>query len=58
MPGQRADGVRMRGVPLHDDLWKAAAVQAAADGRSRVKAIEELIQRWVDGHITLPPRSE
>lgn len=58
MPGQRAKGVDMRGVPLHIDLWKAAAVQAAADGRSRTKAIAELIQGYVDGRITLPDRPE
>lgn len=54
MPGKRAEGKSMRGVPLHKDLWEAVAVKASADGRSRTRAIEELIQAYVDGRIALP----
>jgi len=54
VPGQRAEGVKMRGVPLHDDLWGAVKAKAASEGRSRAEVIRELLRAYVEGTITLP----
>lgn len=54
MPGQRAQGVRMRGIPIHDDLWAAVKARAARDGISRTKAFQVVMQAYADGRLTLP----
>jgi hypothetical protein len=55
VPGQRADGMQTRGIPLHKDLWSAAKAKADAEGRPLVAVIRELLQAYVDGKVTLPP---
>lgn len=47
MPGQRAEGVRMRGVPVHDDLWKAAMAKAKQEGVSLYELIRRFLQEYV-----------
>lgn len=54
MPGQRAEGTRTRGIPLHKDLWAAVKAKAASEGRPLVAVIRDLVQGYVDGTITLP----
>ena len=46
MPGKRAEGVRMRGVPVHDDLWKAAMAKAKAEGRSLYAVIRAFLAEY------------
>lgn len=53
MPGKRAEGVRMRGIPLHEDLWIAVLSRAKADGITRAEAIRRLAEAYVDGRIDL-----
>ena len=54
MPGKRADGVRVRSIPLHDELWQAFKARAAADGLTDTGAVRALLQGYVEGRITLP----
>lgn len=47
MPGKRAEGVRMRGVPVHDDLWKAAMDKAKAEGVSLYELIRQFLREYL-----------
>lgn len=55
MPGQRADGVHNRSMPLHDDLWTPFKAKAAADGLDATGAVRALLTMYVNGEITLRP---
>lgn len=46
----------MRGIPVHDDLWKAAKDKAASEGRSLYAVIREFLQEYADRPPTTPPR--
>jgi len=48
MPGKRAEGVRMRGIPIHDDLWKAAMAKAKSEGRSLYEVIREFLRAYTE----------
>lgn len=43
MPNKRAVGVKVRHIPLHEDLWKAAKAKAASEGRSVSEVIREFL---------------
>jgi predicted HicB family RNase H-like nuclease len=47
VPGKRADGVNMRGIPVHDDLWKAAMAKAKAEGTSLYELIRQFLREYV-----------
>ncbi|MFB4275790.1 hypothetical protein ACBJ59_10895 [Nonomuraea sp. MTCD27] len=47
MPGKRADGVHMRGIPVHDDLWTSAMAKAKAEGVS----LYALIRQWLREYV-------
>ena len=49
MPNQRAPGVRMRCVPLHDDLWAAAKARAAERGTNVSAVIRAALEEHLDG---------
>lgn len=55
MPGKRAEGVHTHGLPIHDDLWKAAMAKAKSEGRSLYAVIREFLRGYADGTITTPP---
>lgn len=48
MPGKRADGVKMRGIPVHNDLWKAAMAKAKREGVSLYELIRRFLRSYVD----------
>lgn len=37
----------MRGVPVHDDLWKAAMAKAKAEGVSLYEVIRQALREYV-----------
>lgn len=47
MPGQRADGVKLRNVPVADDLWDAAKARAAERGESLSEVIRRALRAYV-----------
>jgi hypothetical protein len=46
MPNKRAAGVKVRHIPLHDDLWQAAKEKAASEGRSVSEVIRDFLSGW------------
>lgn len=48
MPNQRAEGVRMRCVPLHDDLWAAAKARAARDQTNVSAVIRAALEEYTN----------
>ena len=56
MPGKRADGVKVRAVPVHEDLWRSALARAEREGRSLSEVIREALARYVrEDDVTPPP---
>lgn len=55
MPGKRADGVKVRAVPVHEDLWRPALARAKREGRSLSEVIREALERYVEEDVTPPP---
>jgi predicted CopG family antitoxin len=51
MSGQRADGVKLRNIGVHDDLWKPALAKAKAEGRS----LADVIREALEAYLTTPP---
>jgi hypothetical protein len=48
MPGQRAAGIRLRGIPIDGSLWKAAQAAAAIRGESVSEVIRRGLRQYVD----------
>jgi hypothetical protein len=38
----------MRGIPVHDDLWKAAMAKAKASGTSLYEEIREFLRQYIN----------
>lgn len=55
MPGKRAEGVRVRNVAVHDDLWEAAKARADADGISVSEVIRQALTAYVRGTLMARP---
>ncbi len=47
MPGQRAEGVKLRNVGVDDELWTAAMRKAAERGESLSEVIREALRQYV-----------
>lgn len=47
MPGQRAVGVNVHNIGVHDDLWLPAKAKAKAEGRSLADVIREALETYL-----------
>ncbi len=48
MPGQRAEGTRVRGLAFPDALWGPAQAKAARLGLSLTEVIKRLLTDWLN----------
>ena len=47
MPNQRAPGVRLRNMALHDELWQAVRDRAGADGVRLVDVVRSALAEYL-----------
>jgi hypothetical protein len=56
VPNKRAEGIVMRGLPVHRDLWQAAAAKAKSEGRSLYEVIREFLREYIKTPPDQPDR--
>lgn len=58
MHGERKAGVTARNFAVEDELWEAAKVKAASEGRALSGVIREFLREWTGRAVTMPTERE